>query len=269
MSLTIKDYSVAIGGQAIITDASLSAEAGEIIAILGPNGAGKSTFVKGLCGLRKARGTANLGGLDLVSASSAERAKKVGYVAQDLAHLDLQMTVFELMVLAQNGGRHSWKAQADSFRRAEELLARLGLMRFARMEPSRLSGGERQMVGLALALVRKPDLLLLDEPTSALDLANQLHMLDVVQTITREEAIVTLAILHDLNLATRYAAKTVILRHGAIMHHGRTEDVITPEVIAEIYGVDCHLVELEDAGFRAIYPLAVRRTHQLPAGTAR
>ncbi|MCM2292043.1 ABC transporter ATP-binding protein [Allorhizobium sp. BGMRC 0089] len=258
MSLSLETYTVTINGRPIVHDAGMTAKPGEIVAILGPNGAGKSTFVKGLCGLRKASGNAKLGALDLIAASPAERARKVGYVAQDLAHLDVQMSVFELMLLAQNGGRHSWKTEKDSFHRAEQMLERLGLMRFARMQPSRLSGGERQMIALALALVRKPELLILDEPTSALDLANQLHMLDVVQAFTRQDGIVTLAILHDMNLATRYADKTVILHRGVIQRAGRTADVLTPEMIAEIYGVECRLIELEEGGFRAIYPLTVR-----------
>lgn len=257
MSLVVEDYSVTIGSQTVIRNVRMSARPGEILAVLGPNGAGKSTFVRGLCGLRKARGKAMLGSFDLLNSTPAERAEKVGYVAQDLAHLDVQMTVLDLLILAQNSGRHGWKTESGSFRRARQILEALNLVHFAGKQPSQLSGGERQMIALALALVRRPHLLLLDEPTSALDLANQLQMLDAVREVTRREGIVTLAILHDMNLASRYADATLILSDGHIRHHGRTAEVLHPEMIAEIYGVECRLVELED-GHRAIYPVALR-----------
>ncbi|WP_062207342.1 ABC transporter ATP-binding protein [Aureimonas sp. AU12] len=257
MSLVLEGYGVAIGRREIVRDVSVSAAPGEILAVLGPNGAGKSTFMKGLCGLRPATGRLHLGGIDLARASLAQRARLVGYVAQDVTHLNVQLSVFELMLLAQNGGRRSWRTQAHSLAQAEEILETLKLTRFARARPATLSGGERQMIALALALVRRPRLLLLDEPTSALDLANQLQMLAAVADYTRRHEVVTLTILHDLNLATRYAASTLLLAGGRVQGAGATRSVLTPETLRAVYGVDCHLIDIPDTGFTAIYPLSV------------
>lgn len=257
MTLKLQGYGVSIGRRPIVRDIVIEAQPGEILAVLGPNGAGKSTFMKGLCALRPASGVATIEGTDILSAKPATRSRLVGYVAQDVSHLNVQLSVFELLLLAQNGGRHSWRATPESFRMVEETLDMLSLSRFAQNQPAWLSGGERQMISLALALVRKPKLLLLDEPTSALDLANQLQMLDAVLAYTKERQIVTLAILHDMNLATRYAASTLVLKGGVTHAAGRTKTVLTSAMIAEVYGVDCRMVDVEEGRFTAIYPLSV------------
>lgn len=255
MSLLLNNYQVSIGNRQIIKPMALAVQPGDVLAVLGPNGAGKSTFMKGLCGLRPSTGQAMIGDVDLLRATPLQRSSMVGYVAQDLAHLDVQMTVFELMLLAQSGGRHGWRVAQENFSRAEETLEILRLARFAHTRPATLSGGERQMIALALALVRRPKLLLLDEPTSALDLANQLQMLDVVAAYTRDFNIVTLVILHDMNLATRYASHALVLDQGRALPVGPCREVLTPKMIAEIYGVQCKVVEIEDGRFTAIYPL--------------
>ncbi|KQT53821.1 MULTISPECIES: ABC transporter ATP-binding protein [unclassified Aureimonas] len=257
MSLEVSAYSVSIGSRAIVEDMAFRAEPGGIVALLGPNGAGKSSVLKGFCGLRRARGRVRLDGEDLLSMTAAARARLVGYVAQDVTHLDVQMTVFELLLLAQSGGRRSWRAPPESLARAGEILELLGLSRFADRRPGALSGGERQMIALALALVRRPRLLLLDEPTSALDLANQLQMLSAVERYTREHGVVTLTVLHDLNLATRYAASSIILRNGAIHAAGPTRDVLTPGTMQDVYGVDCRFVDIPGTSFTALFPVAI------------
>ncbi|MFK3779058.1 ABC transporter ATP-binding protein [Agrobacterium sp. NPDC089420] len=255
--LELSAYDVAIGGKNVVRNIGLRLEGGIVTAVLGPNGAGKSTFMKGLCGLRKARGQALLDGADLLTMPPSARANLVGYVAQDTSHLSVRLSVFELLMLAQNGGRHSWRATPQSGRRAENILAVLGLERFTHATPAGLSGGERQMIALALALVRQPKLLLLDEPTSALDLANQLHMLDVVQKYTREHGIVTITILHDLNLATRYADLALLLDQGEEISKGPTREILTVEQLARLYRVECRMVDVDNGAYSAIYPLAV------------
>ena len=255
--LDLSGYGVAIGGRRIVRDIDAALRAGAVTAVLGPNGAGKSTFMKGLCGLRPATGRALLDGADLLALDPARRADLVGYVAQDTAQLSVRLSVFELLLLAQNGGRRGWRATPDSARRAEEILALLDLVRFAAQAPADLSGGERQMIALALALVRRPKLLLLDEPTSALDLANPLHMLEVVHDYTRRAGIVTIAILHDLNLATRYADAALLLADGRRAASGPIQEILTVEGIAGLYRVECRQLDVDQGRYRALYPVAV------------
>ena len=257
MSFATADYRVTIHGRTILDGLAVKAEAGRTLALLGANGAGKSTFMKGLCGLTKAHGSATIDGIDLLGSSAAVRAQLIGYVAQDLAHLDVRLSTYELLLLAQHGSSRGWSTGKDAQRKASEMLELLGLQRFAECQPGQLSGGERQMISLALALVRSPRLLLLDEPTSALDLANQLQILDAVSAYTRKEHIVTLAIFHDMNLASRYADDTLMLHHGHVHCSGPTRSTLTPKNLAHVYGVDCRAISVDDGAFTAIYPVSV------------
>ncbi|MFA1013396.1 MULTISPECIES: ABC transporter ATP-binding protein [Pseudomonas syringae group] len=257
MSFSTTDYRVTLRGKPILKGLNVHVAAGHTLALLGANGAGKSTFMKGLCGLVPALGFASINGTALLGMSPATRARMIGYVAQDLAHLDVRLSTYELLLLAQQGSARSWKTSAEARYKAAELLEQLGLQRFAESQPGRLSGGERQMISLALALVRSPQLLLLDEPTSALDLANQLQILDAVSDYTRTHNIVTLAIFHDMNLASRYADDTLMLDQGIVHCCGPTRTTLTPDNLAQVYGVDCRALSVDAGAFTAIYPVSV------------
>jgi iron complex transport system ATP-binding protein len=253
--LRIEDLYVRIGRHEAVRGVSCTVEAGECLAVLGRNGAGKTSLVRGLAGLLPARGRILLDGSDIARAGPAERSRLIGYVAQGVAQLSAQLTVFDLLLLAQNGGQFAWAAPPESLRRAQEMIELLGLQPLARRTPGEMSGGQRQMVALALALVRRPRILLLDEPTSALDLANQLHLLELVREHTRLAGMATVMVLHDLNLATRYADAVLMLEGGAPAFAGPVEEALTRERLARIYGVDCHIMDVE-GGHRAIYPLS-------------
>ncbi|MDE1164336.1 MAG: ABC transporter ATP-binding protein [Pseudomonas sp.] len=257
MSFTTADYTVTLRGKPILKGLDIQAQPGRTLALLGANGAGKSTFMKGLCGLVPAQGSATLNGTQLLGTPQSTRAQLIGYVAQDMGHLDVRLSVYELLLLAQRGSARSWTTGQAPQRKATHMLELLGLERFAQSQPGQLSGGERQMIGLALALVRSPQLLLLDEPTSALDLANQLQILDAVSTYTRENNIVTLAIFHDMNLASRYADDTLMLHQGQVHCSGTTRATLTAHNLAHVYGVDCRALEVDAGAFTAIYPVSV------------
>ncbi|WP_448090691.1 ABC transporter ATP-binding protein [Pseudomonas azerbaijanoccidentalis] len=257
MSFSITDYRVTLRGKPILKGLDVHVSSGRTLALLGANGAGKSTFMKGLCGLVPAHGLASINGTALLGTSPATRARLIGYVAQDLAHLDVRLSTYELLLLAQQGSARSWKTSAQARYKAAELLELLGLQRFAESQAGQLSGGERQMISLALALVRSPQLLLLDEPTSALDLANQLQILDAVSAYTRKQNMVTLAIFHDMNLASRYADDTLMLDQGIVHCIGPTRTTLNPENLAQVYGVDCRALNVDAGAFTAIYPISV------------
>jgi iron complex transport system ATP-binding protein len=251
--LELHDMSVTLGGRQIVSGVTLRAEAGQSVALLGRNGAGKSTLIRALAGLLAYGGHARLESSELSRLPPRERGRHLGYVAQELAMPGARLTVFELLLLGQNSHRLGWSPTAPSYRRAEEILAMLGIAELAPQMPMHLSGGQRQLVALALALVNRPRLLLLDEPTSALDLANQFHLLDTVERHTREQGIVTVMVLHDLNLASRYTDRSVILHGGRVQALGPTAEVLTRERLADTYGVHCQIVPV--AGRRAIVPL--------------
>lgn len=255
MSLAIDNLNVRIGSHRVVHDLSFRASAGECIAILGRNGAGKTTLVRGLAGILPASGAVRLDGDDLANLKAAERSRRVGYVAQGFMQLSAQLSIYDLMLLAVNGERLGWNVPGEHMGRADQMLGMLGLQDLADRWPADMSGGQRQMVALAIALVRRPRLLLLDEPTSALDLANQLHLLEIVRSYTRRENIVTLIVLHDLNMATRYTDAALIMSSGRLVHAGPTIDALSRERLQDVYSVDCSIHAVE-GGHTAIYPLS-------------
>lgn len=258
--LEVSHLSVAFGLKRIIHDMRFEAYPGECLAVLGCNGAGKTTLIRVLAGLLKGKGDVKLDGKLLSKMPPYERSALIGYVAQSLAHGNVRLSVFELLLLVQNGnrsgrfGHHTLATPPEHLERAERILEALHLEALADAYPDNLSGGQRQMVALALALVRAPRMLLLDEPTSALDLNNQLHLLEYVQQYTREHGIVTLMILHDLNQASRYADKVMLMDQGRIAALDTAANALTETRLRDVYGVACEIVEMANS-HRVIYPL--------------
>lgn len=147
----------------------------------------------------------------------------------------VHLHVLESIIVAQRaaGGVHD----AQSQQQVMSLLRQLGIEHLALSYLDRLSGGQKQLVGLAQSLIRQPALLLLDEPLSALDLNYQFHVMDLVRRETRRRNIVTLVVVHDINIALRHADRVLMLKEGRLLAEGAPSRVITPEILAEVYGV--------------------------------
>lgn len=220
---------------------------GEVTALLGPNGCGKSTLMKALAGLVRLTGRIYLDGKNIAQASFSERASQVVYMPQTLPP-SVHLRVFESVLVADNasslGGSGLgalWQARDDVLKRVHVLLEKLGIVHLAMFYLDELSGGQRQMVALAQALIRNPRLLLLDEPLSALDLNYQVHVMNLVRMFTQERQMVTLVVLHDINIALRDTDKALLLHPGQLYAQGSVRDVITPESLAQVYGVHARI----------------------------
>lgn len=209
---------------------------GEVTVLAGPNAAGKSTLLRAIAGLVPARGEIRLDGEDLAAMPGRRRAERVGFMPQSLP-AGAALVVLESVIAAL---RASGAAVAGPEARAMAVLDRLGIGALALEPLDQLSGGQRQMVALAQAIVRDPRLLLLDEPTSALDLARQVSLLAEMRRIAAEGRVV-LAVLHDLALAARWADRIAVLHQGRLHGFGRPEAVLTPAMLAEVYGVEARV----------------------------
>ncbi|GAB3560784.1 ABC transporter ATP-binding protein [Arthrobacter alkaliphilus] len=216
-------------------------QSGKITAVIGPNAAGKSTLLRCIAGFHKTTGHVRFS--EDVSSHRSLR-DRILYLPQDPPPRS-SITVFGAVELAHRlgGGPHRTQDDLD----IAMVLARLGLENLATRRLSDLSGGQRQMVALAQAVIRRPDVLLLDEPTSSLDLRNQLEVLRIVREIACDQAVAVLTVIHDLGLAARIADQVVVLDRGVVRSAGAPAEVITRNMLREVYRVD-GIVHTTDAG---------------------
>jgi iron complex transport system ATP-binding protein len=257
--LAVQALEVRLGGRSVLQGLELGRlRRGEIVAVVGPNAAGKSTLFKALAGLVRKRGRVLLDGVDLAALPPRDRARRIGFLPQDLPNSAV-LTVFEAVLLAvkQDG---AWSVEPADLARVERVLAAAGISRSSGRWLGELSGGQRQMVALAQVLVREPDLLLLDEPTSALDLQHQLDLLQLVQDHVRAHGAIALAALHDLNLAARFADRVAVVHDGQVVAQGAAEAVLTADLLARVYGVEA-AIGRDAAGHLVVTPLrSLRRS---------
>ena len=236
MSLSIEGLTVRYGERVILPDLTLQPlRAGHVAALVGPNGAGKSTLLRAIAGLTPAEGRVRLDDLELSRMSVAERARHVAYMPQTLPQ-DVALTVLETVIAALEAS-----PSAPGLHQAEEralaALERVGALDLAMKRLDRLSGGQRQVAGLAQAIVREPRVLLLDEPTSALDLRHQLEVFRLAQAYARENDAIVVIVLHDLQAAARVSDHVVVLAQGRVQVEGAPQAAITPAVLAEVWQV--------------------------------
>lgn len=214
---------------------------GQVVALVGPNGAGKSTLLRTLAGLLPATGDVRLGELDLLRCSRRERAAVLGFMPQTLPD-GIALSVLETLLGALRGGdplsAHGSARQQQE--RAFAVLQQLGVEHLALQPLDSLSGGQRQMVSLAQAVIRQPRLLLLDEPTSALDLRYQNDVMSMVRQLADQGRIVVV-VLHDLGLAARWADCIMVLERGQLHAAGTPEQTLTPPMLEQVYRVQARV----------------------------
>lgn len=259
LALEVNGLTAGYRNRSVLKNLSLApVGAGHVTALVGPNGAGKSTLLRALAGLLPAKGSARLGGHELLGLPLAERASRVTFMPQALpqrvALSVLEAVIGALRASPLGGLGSSSRAVRD---RAIAILERVGIADLA-MEPlDQLSGGQRQLASLAQALVREPQLLLLDEPTSALDLRHQALVMSLVRDLAAEGRIVVV-VMHDLDLAVRWAENVVIVDSGTVFAEGRPERAVTPGTLAHVYGVQARVERCSRGRLRVIVdgPLA-------------
>lgn len=241
-ALQIQHLCAGYGKSSILNDLSAAPlQAGKVIALLGPNGSGKSTLLKTIAGhTQVSRGEMQYGDVDLARLSISQRAKYVMYMPQDFPSA-VHLTVFESILVAAQVNSNIKRSQ-ELFDTVHSLLHKLSIAHLANLYLNRLSGGQRQLVGLAQALVRKPKVLLLDEPLSALDLNYQYHVMSLLKHETQERGLITVIVLHDLNTALNHTDEALLLYKGNIVDQGAPRDVITSANLAQYYSVRSEVV---------------------------
>jgi iron complex transport system ATP-binding protein len=235
--LTIEHLSVAYQRRAALRDISLDARGSEVVVLIGPNGAGKSTLLRSIAGtLTPDAGRICVDGADMAGLSAAERARLVAVVPQ-AARLPEAFTAAEVVLMGRNPHLPRFGGErASDYQAAQQAMQRTETWELADRRVGELSGGEQQRVLIARALAQEPRVLLLDEATAHLDLRHQLATLRLVRKLARSGLLVVAA-LHDLNLAAQHADRLALLAAGELLACGSPAQVLTPELLRQVYGV--------------------------------
>lgn len=237
--LAVQDLSYTIQGRALLSQVGLDLCAGELLVVVGCNGAGKTTLLKHMTGELASRRKVMLFGQALNEHKPRPLARRRGVLAQHTV-LSFNYEVEEVVLLGRIPHQRRQTDTPEDRRIAADCLARVGLVGYERRNYLTLSGGEQQRVQLARVLAQLHGtggerLLLLDEPTSSLDIAYQHQVLKLARELC-EEQVGVLAVLHDLNLASQYANKVLVLGNGQVLAYGTPFEVLTPEVLRTAFG---------------------------------
>jgi iron complex transport system ATP-binding protein len=244
LRLEAKDLGVSIGTQKILRDINIQLEYNQFYGIIGPNGSGKSTFLRSIYNILKPDcGFINLNNQILTSYNRKELAKNISVVPQQQNFIE--MTVEETIQM----GRYPYKSiferlSSSEIKNNNQVMLSLGINHLKDRNITTLSGGERQMVLLARALIQDTPILLLDEPTNHLDIYNQILLLNQLRVLDK----MLIVVFHDLNLASKYCDHLYLIAQGAIIADGTPWDILTKSLIHSTYGLDVEIIENPKTG---------------------
>jgi len=236
LKLVINKLSFNYNGFPALKDVELEVGLGEVLCIVGPNGSGKTTLIKCINGILKTKyNTVLIDGKDTGKIGLRELSKIMGYVPQNSTST-FPFTVFDIVLMGRRPYIH-WSLSERDKEVVSEILKFLGIGKLAMRHFDELSGGEQQKVVIARALAQQPQILLLDEPTSNLDIKHQLEILNILKCLAQSKHCSVIVAMHDLNLASRFSDRLLILKQGRIFAVGTPESVLTEENIESVYGV--------------------------------
>ncbi|KAB8143439.1 ABC transporter ATP-binding protein [Chloroflexia bacterium SDU3-3] len=258
--LETQDLTLAYDGQPIIHQLSAAIPAGKITALIGPNGCGKSTLLRGLARLMPPRGgSVLLDGKDIHRIATRDLAKIMGILPQSPVAPE-GLLVRELVAQGRYPHQHWYQQWSPEDERAvERALEITGMVDLAARPVDALSGGQRQRAWIAMTLAQETELLLLDEPTTYLDMAHQLEVLHLLERLNRDEGRTVVMVVHDLNHATRYAQHIVAVRAGAVVAAGAPSEVITPDLLRRVFGIEADIVSDTRTGVPLCLPYGLCR----------
>ncbi|MGL4974016.1 MAG: ABC transporter ATP-binding protein, partial [Bosea sp. (in: a-proteobacteria)] len=242
--LDLSGVSVTLGLKPVVSDASFTSAAGQLVALVGPNGAGKTSLLRAVAGLVPSTGKVHLAGTDVSALSAIERAKNIAYLPQG-HQLHWPLTARDVVALGRypHGASDPTRLSATDAAIVADAMQRTDVARFADRNVQTLSGGERARVMMARVFAVGAQVLLADEPTAALDPRHQLDIMTALKAGAARGALV-IAVTHDLGLAARMADQIIVIHEGRIAAIGAPAEVLTADLLREIYGISAlHLVQ--------------------------
>jgi iron complex transport system ATP-binding protein len=249
ISLTTKDIRIGFSNKLVLRGINAFFQQGTLNSIIGVNGAGKTLYVKSIANLVPHSGTVTLSQDNTLLGYDT-----IAYVPQMTA-VGSELTVFEMILLGKIR-QLTWRVKQEVLEEVERVITLLHLSGFHGQRFSTLSGGQKQLVMMAQSIVSKPKVLLLDEPTSALDLKHQIELLDIAKKYSIETGAITLVIMHDLSLVSRYSDTVMVLDHGTILKHGTPNEVMEKNLLEYVYGIEVE-VATTPQGYKTVTPIRV------------
>lgn len=246
--LKTRDITVRFGDHVVLDHISADFHAGVMTAVIGSNGVGKTTYLKAIARQLHCGGEVQLYEKGVISTDRRD----IAYVPQ-LGSVQTRLTVFE-MVLLGLANNLKWHVGDEQLERVYETLEELGIEQLAKQPFDTLSGGQKQLVSMAQSFIGNPKVLLLDEPTSALDLRHQLIVMELARKYTREHNAITIFVVHDLMLASRYGENLLVLHNHKIHAYDSAVSILKPELIETVYGVRNRVIDLPE-GYQIVLPL--------------
>ncbi|MFG3579817.1 ABC transporter ATP-binding protein [Micromonospora chersina] len=265
--LSTRDLVAGYEARTVLDGLDLDLPADAFTVIVGPNACGKSTLLRTMARLlTPRRGAVLLDGTAIRDLPTREVARRLGVLPQSPL-VPEGITVADLVGRGRQPYQRWWRQwSAEDGRAVEEALAMADVTELADRPVDTLSGGQRQRVWIAMTLAQDTEALLLDEPTTFLDLAHQVEVLDLLHRLRAERGRTVVAVLHDLNQAARYADHLVAMRAGAVVAAGPPREILTVDLVRDVFGLDCVVVPCPVTGAPLVVP-ALTHTSAVPAAT--
>ena len=242
MKLKVKGLEFGYTSMPELADVCLELGQSEMLGIVGPNGAGKSTLIRCINRiLNPQKGSILLDEMEINEMHRMELAKKMGYIPQSTSQT-FPATVFDTVLMGRRP-HIGWRSSEEDNEKVLDVLEMMKIEDLAMRDINELSGGQEQRVFIARALAQEPEVLLLDEPTSNLDIQHQLEVMEIIKDLVVNKSISAIMAVHDLNLASRYTDRVVIMKGGRIFDAGSPSDVLTPENIRSVYNVEAEVID--------------------------
>ncbi|WP_195237502.1 ABC transporter ATP-binding protein [Romboutsia sp. 1001285H_161024_C4] len=262
--ISASNLKVGYEDKVIIENLNLEINKGEVVSIIGPNGCGKSTLLKSLSRMIKPlSGEVFLEGKRIKDLKGKLIAQKVCLLSQH-NNVPMDLTVEELVYFGRIPHKKWFETKTNNDKEIVDwAIENTGLSKYKKTPIGALSGGERQRAYIAQALCQKPDILLLDEPTTYLDISYQLELMELVREINEKFKITIVMVLHELNQASKYSDRLIIMKDGQIISDGRPNDVVNKDVIKKVYKIECDIDNDPQSNKPRIHPIKTIKAQRL------